>query len=168
MNPYFCPLTFSNVLRPQAVACTGHPPPGYLDFRAFLFKSDSQDSKLLSDALSSRNGLKVPQGKYFLVDCGFPNRRQFLALFRGVRYHLQDFAGHGNDPQSENELFNLHHASLRNVIERIFGIFKSRFTIFKSAPHFYLRHKQSLCWHVQHNITFFAKSVVLMNFQLNQ
>ncbi|CAL8164002.1 unnamed protein product [Prunus armeniaca] len=63
------------------------------------------DSKLLSDALSRRNGLKVPQGKYFLVDCGFPNQRQFLAPFQGLRYHLQDFAGRGNDPQSENELF---------------------------------------------------------------
>ncbi|CAL9001493.1 unnamed protein product [Prunus brigantina] len=27
------------------------------------------DSKLLSDALSRRNGHKVPKGKYFLVDC---------------------------------------------------------------------------------------------------
>ncbi|CAL9001084.1 unnamed protein product [Prunus brigantina] len=100
------------------------------------WEGSAHDSKLLHDALSRRNGLKVPQGKYFLVDCGFPNRRQFLAPFRGVRYHLQDFAGHGNDPQNENELFNLRHASLRNVIERIFGIFKSRFTIFKSAPPF--------------------------------
>ncbi|CAL9001841.1 unnamed protein product, partial [Prunus brigantina] len=68
----------------------------------------AHDSKLLNDALSRRNGLKVPQ----------------------------DFAYHGNDPQNENELFNLRHASLRNMIERIFGIFKSRFTIFKSAPPF--------------------------------
>ena len=30
----------------------------------------------------------------------------------------------------------MRHASLRNVIERIFGIFKSRFLIFKSAPPF--------------------------------
>ncbi|KAK3222317.1 hypothetical protein Dsin_009342 [Dipteronia sinensis] len=37
------------------------------------------------------------------------------------------------------ELFNLCHASLRNVIERIFGIFKSRFTIFNSAPPFPFR-----------------------------
>ncbi|CAJ2650427.1 uncharacterized protein LOC123904698 [Trifolium pratense] len=48
--------------------------------------------------------------------------------------HNSGFAGHGNDP--ENELFNLRYASLRNVIERIFGVFKSRFTIFKSAPPF--------------------------------
>ncbi|KAI5334947.1 hypothetical protein L3X38_025080 [Prunus dulcis] len=62
-------------------------------------------------------------------------------LFQGategsVRYHLQDFAGQGRDPENATELFNLRHASLRNVIERIFGIFKSRFTIFKSAPPF--------------------------------
>ncbi|KAK3219588.1 hypothetical protein Dsin_013558 [Dipteronia sinensis] len=68
--------------------------------------------------------------------CGFANRRQFLAPYRGVRYHLQDFVGNGNYPENEKELFNLRHASLRNVIERIFGILKSRFTIFKSAPPF--------------------------------
>ncbi|XP_008231748.1 PREDICTED: putative nuclease HARBI1 [Prunus mume] len=94
------------------------------------WEGSAHDSKVLSDALSRRNG------KHFLVDCGFANRRQFLAPFRGVRYHLQDFAGHGRDLENENELFNLRHASLRNVIERIFGIFKSRFTIFKSAPPF--------------------------------
>lgn len=70
------------------------------------------------------------------MDCGFPNRRQFLSPFRGVRYHLQEFCGQGRDPETAKELFNLRHASLRNVIERIFGIFKSRFIIFKSAPPF--------------------------------
>ncbi|XP_020415446.1 uncharacterized protein LOC18782701, partial [Prunus persica] len=69
------------------------------------WEGSAHDSKVLSDALSRRNGLKVPQG-------------------------------HGRDLENENELFNLHHASLRNVIERIFGIFKSRFIIFKSATPF--------------------------------
>ncbi|KAK9162979.1 hypothetical protein Syun_003881 [Stephania yunnanensis] len=75
-------------------------------------------------------------GKYFLVDYGFPNRRQFLAPFRCVRYHLFDFTGQGRHLENANELFNLRHASLRNVVERLFGIFKSRFTIFKTAPPF--------------------------------
>ncbi|CAL2260204.1 unnamed protein product [Prunus armeniaca] len=73
----------------------------------------AHDSKVLSDALSRRNGLKVPQG-------------------------------HGRDPENENELFNLRHASLRNVIERIFGILKSRFTIFKSAPPFLFNTQEEL------------------------
>ncbi|WCJ38243.1 hypothetical protein M5689_019315 [Euphorbia peplus] len=100
------------------------------------WEGSAHDSKLLNDALSRRNRLVVPQGKYFLVDCGFANRRQFLAPLRGVRYHLKDFGGHGRHPRNASELFNLRHASLRNVIERIFGIFKSRFTIFKTAPPF--------------------------------
>ncbi|XP_057785215.1 uncharacterized protein LOC131002766 isoform X1 [Salvia miltiorrhiza] len=100
------------------------------------WEGSAHDSKILSDAYSRPNGLHVPQGKYFLVDCGFANRRQFLAPLRGVRYHLKDFGGDGRNPRNADELFNLRHASLRNVIERIFGIFKSRFTIFKTAPPF--------------------------------
>ncbi|XP_040372981.1 protein ALP1-like [Rosa chinensis] len=100
------------------------------------WEGSAHDSKVLNDAISRRNGLKVPPGKYYLGDCGFPNRRRFLAPFRGTRYHLKDFGGEGNHPVNAIELFNLRHASLRNVIERIFGIFKSRFTIFKSAPPF--------------------------------
>ncbi|KAL6223547.1 hypothetical protein ACLB2K_006932 [Fragaria x ananassa] len=100
------------------------------------WEGSAHDSKLLNDVLSRRNGLEVPQGKYFLVDCGFANRRQFLAPLRGVRYHLKDFGGEGRHPKNASELFNLRHASLRNVIERIFGIFKSRLTIFKVAPPF--------------------------------
>ncbi|CAL9025904.1 unnamed protein product [Prunus brigantina] len=73
----------------------------------------AHDSKVLSDALSRRNGLKVPQG-------------------------------HGRDPENEIELFNLRHTSLRNVIERIFGIFKSRFTIFKSGPSFLFKTQAEL------------------------
>ncbi|KAK3211824.1 hypothetical protein Dsin_016530 [Dipteronia sinensis] len=79
------------------------------------WEGSAHDSKVLSDALSRRNGLKVPQG---------------------TRYHLQDFGGQGRDPENANELFNLRHASLRNVVERSFGIFKSRFTIFKTTPPF--------------------------------
>ncbi|KAH6785500.1 hypothetical protein C2S51_037955 [Perilla frutescens var. frutescens] len=100
------------------------------------WEGSAHDSRLLNHALSRRNGFHVPQGKYFLVDCGFANQRQFLAPLRGVRYHLKDFCGHGRHPRNASELFNLRHASLRNVIERIFGVFKSRFTIFKIAPPF--------------------------------
>ncbi|VVA38407.1 PREDICTED: putative nuclease HARBI1, partial [Prunus dulcis] len=57
------------------------------------WEGSAHDSRVLQDALTRRNGLKVPQGKFFSVDCGFPNRRQFLAPFQGVRYHLQEFGG---------------------------------------------------------------------------
>ncbi|XP_023636147.1 putative nuclease HARBI1 [Capsella rubella] len=90
------------------------------------WEGSAHDSKVLYDALS----------KFYLADCGFANRRKFLAPFRATKYHLQDFTGQGCDPETPHELFNHRHASLRNVIERIFGIFKSRFLIFKTAPPF--------------------------------
>ena len=39
-------------------------------------------------------------------------------------------------PASYQELFNLRHASLRNVIERIFGICKRRFRLMVVAPEY--------------------------------
>ena len=36
-------------------------------------------------------------------------------------------------PENYNELFTLRHASLRNVIERLFGVFKRRFKIIRSS-----------------------------------
>ena len=70
------------------------------------------------------------------MDAGFANRMAFLSPFQSVRYHLKDFKGEGRYPEDEQELFNLRHASLRNVIERTFGVLKSRFIIFKTAPPF--------------------------------
>ncbi|KAH6770383.1 nuclease HARBI1-like protein [Perilla frutescens var. hirtella] len=115
--------------------------PATVPDREFMYvlsgwEGSAHDSRLLNDALSRKNDLHVPQGKYFLVECGFANQPQFLAPLRGVRYHLKDFGGQGRHSRNASELFNLRHASLRNVIERIFGIFKSRFTIFKTAPPF--------------------------------
>ncbi|CAL2248189.1 unnamed protein product [Prunus armeniaca] len=101
---------------------------GWLDANGMLSKA-IVETKILPK-------INEKLSKFFLVDCGFPNQRQFLASFQGVRYHLQEFRGQGHAPANEVELFNLRHSSLRNFIERIFGIFKSRFTIFKYAPLF--------------------------------
>ncbi|KAG9446580.1 hypothetical protein H6P81_012708 [Aristolochia fimbriata] len=98
------------------------------------WEGSANDARVLKDALNKPNGLKVPQGRYYLVDAGYPNRPGFLAPYRGTRYHLQEYGN--NLPQNPKELFNLRHASLRNVIERIFGILKSRFVILQTPPPF--------------------------------
>ena len=41
-----------------------------------------------------------------------------------------------NRPTTKEELFNLRHASARNVIERIFGVLKRRFRILHLAPEY--------------------------------
>jgi len=39
-------------------------------------------------------------------------------------------------PRNPQELFNLHHAMLRNVIERIFGVIKKQFRIIQLPPEY--------------------------------
>jgi len=52
-----------------------------------------------------------------------------MALYRGVRYHLKEQKQANLKPQNAKELFNLRHALLRNVVERIFGVTKRKFKI---------------------------------------
>lgn len=41
-----------------------------------------------------------------------------------------------SSPANKEELFNLRHASARNVVERIFGVLKRRFRILQLAPEY--------------------------------
>ena len=70
-------------------------------------------------------------GKFYLVDGGLPHTSTFIAPYRGVRYHLKEYSARA--PQNARELFNLRHASLRNSIERAFGVLKKRFPIIRSS-----------------------------------
>ncbi|KAL5580045.1 hypothetical protein UlMin_012487 [Ulmus minor] len=80
--------------------------------------------------------------KYFLVDAGYANRRGFLSPYRGTNYHLRDWRRLGRD--RKKELFNYRHASLRNAVERTFGIWKSRFRILRGVPHYPLRTQRDI------------------------
>ncbi|XP_016192662.1 uncharacterized protein LOC107633564 [Arachis ipaensis] len=70
-------------------------------------------------------------GKFYLGDVGFMLKHGLIILYRGVRYHLKEYARRG--PENEKKLFNLHHASLKNVIERSFEVLKKRFAIITSG-----------------------------------
>ena len=64
---------------------------------------------------------------------------RILSPYRGERYHLRDFRGRRRQPQGREELFNYRHSSLRNVIERCFGVLKARFPILKQMPPYPMR-----------------------------
>jgi hypothetical protein len=74
-----------------------------------------------------------PQGKYYLVDSGYPNRKGYLAPYKGQRYHIPEFQN-GSQPIGFKELFNHAHSSLRNVIERSFGVLKMKWRILLNVP----------------------------------
>lgn len=71
-----------------------------------------------------------------MVDSGYMNAEGFLAPYRGVRYHLNDFNNGPQGPHNYKEYYNMRHAKARNAIERAFGILKSRWAILRS-PSFY-------------------------------
>nr|XP_048321746.1 protein ALP1-like [Ziziphus jujuba var. spinosa] len=99
------------------------------------WEGSASDSRVLRDALSRPNGLKVPTGYYYLVDAGYTNGEGFLAPYRGTRYHLSEWRD-GCAPANHEEYFNMKHASARNIIERCFGVLKMRWAILRS-PSFY-------------------------------
>ncbi|XP_026399966.1 protein ALP1-like [Papaver somniferum] len=96
------------------------------------WEGSAADSRVLREAIYKKNGLEVPQGYYYLVDAGYPNSGGFLAPFRGQRYHLKEWGQGRLEPRTAEELFNMKHCRARNVIERIFGLLKMRWTILRS------------------------------------
>ncbi|XP_023765600.1 uncharacterized protein LOC111914097 [Lactuca sativa] len=95
------------------------------------WEGTASDSRILKNALNRDDKLLIPNGRYYLVDAGLPHSTILMAPYRGVRYHLKEYSTRA--PQNAKELFNLRHASLRNAIERAFGVLKRRFPIIRST-----------------------------------
>ncbi|XP_063945568.1 protein ALP1-like isoform X2 [Daucus carota subsp. sativus] len=93
------------------------------------WEGSAADGRVLKDALSRKNGLKVPK------DAGYTNGEGFLTPFRGVKYHRNEWK-EGYQPICAKEYFNMRHSTARNVVERAFGILKKRWAILRS-PSFY-------------------------------
>ncbi|KAK1272113.1 hypothetical protein QJS04_geneDACA023489 [Acorus gramineus] len=100
------------------------------------WEGTAHDSKVLAHAVYNpeHNFPLPPPNKYYVVDAGYPNRNGFLAPYRNTQYHLPDFQRAG--PRGKEEMFNSLHSSLRNVIERSFGILKKRFPILNLMPNY--------------------------------
>ncbi|XP_059634222.1 uncharacterized protein LOC132276683 isoform X1 [Cornus florida] len=96
------------------------------------WEGTASDSRVMASALKRQGDkLILPEGKFYLADAGYPLKAGLITPYRGVRYHLKEYAS--RRPENPRELFNLRHASLRNVIERIFGVLKKRFPIIGSS-----------------------------------
>lgn len=54
------------------------------------WEGSAADSRIWTDARSS--DLRIPFGKYYLGDAGFPSCDALLVPYRGVRYHLKEWA----------------------------------------------------------------------------
>ncbi|KAK2653351.1 hypothetical protein Ddye_013207 [Dipteronia dyeriana] len=59
----------------------------------------------------------------------------YLGTYKGERYHIPDFY-RDRQPTGPREVFNQAHSSLRNVIERTFGVWKKKWKILETMPNF--------------------------------
>ncbi|GFQ06518.1 putative nuclease harbi1, partial [Phtheirospermum japonicum] len=73
------------------------------------WEGSAAESRVLRDAITRRNCLKIPNGQYYLCDGGYTNGPGLLAPCRGVRYHLNEWRSGAEGPHNFKELFNLHH-----------------------------------------------------------
>lgn len=97
------------------------------------WEGSASDLQVLNSAITRRNRMPVPEGKYYLVDDNFANMPSFIAPYQGVPYRSQEFPS-GFQPQDSRELFNQRHSLLHKTTDRIFGALKERFPILMSAP----------------------------------
>jgi hypothetical protein len=115
------------------------------------WEGSAHDGRVLQDAMTK--GFPSRQNKYYLGDAGFGLSRNVLTPYRGVRYHLKENRLAQERPQNKKELFNLRHSSLRNVIERVFGVLKKRFPLLNnmSSYRFATQVDLVLCMMILHN-----------------
>ena len=99
------------------------------------WEGSAHDGTVYRDAHYNQ-GFTTPPGKYWLGDAGYSNTDTILVPYRSTRYHLKEQIKAGKKPENSKELFNLRHASLRNVIERIFGVVKRKYQILQSASEY--------------------------------
>ncbi|KAL8146021.1 hypothetical protein AgCh_003960 [Apium graveolens] len=80
------------------------------------WEGSAADGRVLRDAIH-RHGLIIPGGTYYLIDAKNSNGEGYLAPYRGLKYHLNDWDDE-NGPTSAREYFNMRHSMARNVVER--------------------------------------------------
>ncbi|GMF20621.1 unnamed protein product [Phytophthora fragariaefolia] len=93
---------------------------------AFIYpgaEGAAHDAMVLAHSKFLQN---LPEHTYVLADAGNGLHHQVLTPYRGVRYHLKEFAEGTGRPLNGKELFNLRHAKARNVVERLNGCLKRR------------------------------------------
>jgi hypothetical protein len=83
--------------------------------------------------LERADGLKVPEGKFYLADAGYAYSPRFLLAFRSTKYHLNEFSIR-SCPKNSKKLFNFRQSSLKVTVERAFTAVKNKFKILDQKP----------------------------------
>ncbi|CAA0812986.1 Unknown protein [Striga hermonthica] len=104
------------------------------------WEGSANDARIFGETLTDPTNTFPwpPEGKYYVVDSAYANVPGFLSPYRGDRYHLPEWIRSNQTPKNARELCSQNifttrkrHATVRNVVERSFGILKGKFPIIK-------------------------------------
>ncbi|KAK9148290.1 hypothetical protein Scep_007047 [Stephania cephalantha] len=99
------------------------------------WEGSAADGRILRDALSRRNGLKVPNDNYYLVDAGTLIVKVFGTFSRSTIPLIR--VASGKRPKTNTRRsFQYASPKARNIIETCFGALKQRWAVLRS-PCFY-------------------------------
>ena len=107
------------------------------------WEGSSPDQRVLED--SYNKSFIIPANKFILADAAFTLCPSVLTPYRGVRYHLKEWAKGNRKPANARELFNL--------AERVLGITKEKFSILATMMEFKFKTQRDivLCCLLLHN-----------------
>ncbi|GMN53658.1 hypothetical protein TIFTF001_022795 [Ficus carica] len=89
------------------------------------YDGSCHDIRMLEEAIAF-HGFPIPP-----PNSGYVNKDCFLSPYRQETYHLPEFRRRRNGLGNRREVFNYTHSSLRNCIERTFGVWKAIFKVLK-------------------------------------
>jgi hypothetical protein len=97
------------------------------------YEGSECDVKVLQASKLGYNDMEmVPDGYVLLLDAGYGSSKKGLTPYRGVRYHLKEWAKDRTQrPANAKEFYNLSHSKARNVVERTIGLLKKRWGVLR-------------------------------------
>ncbi|KAK2454169.1 hypothetical protein QL285_001760 [Trifolium repens] len=83
----------------------------------------AHDTRILSSVIEEMKSVfpHPPEGKYYLVDAGYPNMKGYLSPYKGERYHIPDFRDGSQAQGIREEKIIVATTALHNFI-RICGV----------------------------------------------
>ena len=85
------------------------------------WEGSASDSAIFADA--RKHDFHVPSGKYFLADAGFASCRELLVPYRGVRYHLREWAAAGKRYAVYLDVYSMYLHYAAQIIQKNYSIY---------------------------------------------
>ncbi|GMN69497.1 hypothetical protein TIFTF001_038546 [Ficus carica] len=88
------------------------------------YEGSCHNARMLEETIAFYGFPIPPPGKFYLANSGYANKDCFLSPYRRETYHLPEYRRRRGGLGNYREVFNYTHSSLRNCIERTFGVWK--------------------------------------------